>query len=136
MTEARIAAWRIPEIRQRIIACQRAYWTPERRAAVGEWAKRLWENRKLAIQEAEKRPIDWCDKPLFWRIIGDILLSRNGHMTNVELGNSLDKAQLIQCPYSESWSVAPSSDVETNNNAAAVFVAKVRRWVRKSRKQK
>jgi|SRR5271165_1345902 len=120
-----------PEVLERIRQGVKASWTPERRAAQSRSSKKIWENRKAALKAAGQWPADWWKKPLKWRIIGDVLLSRDGCMSNQELGKALDTAQLIQCPYGNTWAAALSSDATAKSDAATALVTKIRRWVNK-----
>jgi len=120
-----------PGVRQRIREGLKASWTPELRAAKSRLFRKLWDERKAALQAAGRRPVDWWKKPIKWRIIGDVLLSRDGCMSNQELGKALDTAQLIQCPYGNTWAAALSSDATAKSDAATALVTKIRRWVNK-----
>jgi hypothetical protein len=46
---------------------------------------------ELADLRKRKRPDDWLKKPITWRIIGDVLLSRDSYMSNPEVGKQLDE---------------------------------------------
>jgi hypothetical protein len=129
--QRRTEALRQPEVRQRISEGVKASWTTERRVTQSRWSTKLWEERNAALKAAGQWPVDWWEKPVKWRIIGDILLSRDGSMSNQELGKTLDTAQLIQCPYSDTWEAALSSGATAKSNAATALVGKVRRWVNK-----
>lgn len=120
-----------PRVRERISKGLKGSWTTERRLALGSWARNLWDVRKATLQVAGRRPLDWWDRPIMWRIIGDVLLSRDGSMSNRELGKALDAAHLIQCPYTDAWNAALSSNIKAKSNAATALVAKIRRWVKK-----
>ena len=129
--EAMQRARAAPGVQQRMIERQKAAWTPQRRVTRSTLSIRLWNERKAALQASRRWPADWWDRPLMWRIIGDILLSRDGSMSNRELGKILDKAQIIKCPHGDTWAAALSSNAMAKSNAAKVLVAKVRRWVNK-----
>ncbi len=130
-SEARKRSWADPEVRQRIIEGVKGAWTPERRATLSTLSKKRWKERNEALQAPRRRPVDWWDRPLNWRIIGDILLSRDGSMSNRELAKILDKAQIIEGPDGGTWAAALSSDVMVKSNAATALVTRVRRWVNK-----
>jgi len=129
--EAMQRARAAPGVQQRMIERQKAAWTPQRRVTRSTLSIRLWNECKAALQAGRRWPADWWDRPLMWRIIGDILLSRDGSMSNRELGKILDKAQIIKCPHGDTWAAALSSNAMAKSNAAKVLVAKVRRWVNK-----
>ena len=124
-------AWANPQVRQRMRECAKASWTTERRVALGNRARKFWDERKSALQAASRWPLDWWDRPIMWRIIGDLILSCNGSISNRELGKALDAAQLIECPYSDTWCTALSSNARAKSNAATALVGKIRRWVKK-----
>src|SRR5664280_3719109 len=129
--EAMQRARAAPGVQQRMIERQKAAWTPQRRVTRSTLSIRLWNERKAALQAARRWPADWWDRPLMWRIIGDILLSRDGSMSNRELAKILDKAQIIEGPDGGTWAAALSSDVMVKSNAATALVTRVRRWVNK-----
>jgi hypothetical protein len=122
---------RRPEVLERIRQGVKASWTPEWRAAQSRWSTSMWQERLAAIKAANRRPGDWREKPLPWRVIADILILRDDPMSNRELGHALDTTQLIGCKYARTWTAALSSDTKTRSNTAAALVAKVRMWVNK-----
>jgi hypothetical protein len=122
-------AWNAPEARQRRVERQKASWTQERRDRLSRLSRRLWEKRKGALKEASRWPANWEKKPPLWQVVAEILLSRDGYVSNEELGEIMDTEQ-IKCPYGHSWRAVLSSDMTTKSNAATAVVAKVRRWVK------
>ena len=135
-SEASKRAWADPKVRQRRIEGQKASWTAERRIAQSRRSIRLWEERNAAIKAANRHPRDWREKPFSkWRFIAtfvaNVLLSRDGPVSNRELGEILDKAKVLTCPGGGTWSAALSSDVKIKSNRATRLVAWVRRRVNK-----
>ena len=122
-------AWNAPEARQRRVERQKASWTQERRDRLSRLSRRLWEKRKGALKEASRWPANWEKKPPLWQVVAEILLSRDGYVSNEGLGEIMDTEQ-IKCPYGHSWRAVLSSDMTTKSNAATAVVAKVRRWVK------
>ena len=131
-SEALQRAWNVPEARQRRVERQKALWTAERCAKLSSVLTTLWEERNAALKEASLWPADWQKKTPLWQMIAIILLSRDGYMSNEELGKIMDDAQ-IMCPrgYGDTWSAALSSSPDVKSHAATMLVAKVRKWIRK-----
>lgn len=93
-------------------------------------ADKLRERQRLRAEEIRrlakkaKRPADWWDRPLLRRIIGGELLSRDGYMSNEELGQRLDKAGELKCNYAPEWETAFSRP-----GRAANLLTEIRKWV-------
>jgi hypothetical protein len=87
--------------------------------------------RKYAERLSGGRPSDWWERPIEYRIIGEILLSCDHWMRNQELGKILDGSRLIKCPYGDTWEAVLSSDAATKDPAATGFVMRIRKWVNK-----
>ena len=88
---------------------------------------RAAEQRARNADEAW-RPADWLSKPIDWRIIGGELLSREGHMTNEELAERLDKSRILQCPYADDWETAFG-----RKKRAVDYLWGIRNWVHRTR---
>jgi hypothetical protein len=129
--EGRKRALSKPEVRLRISEAQKAYWTPERRAATGSRLAKIWKDREAALKEGRRRPADWRKKPALWRLVALILLSRDGSVSNQEVGKALDAAKLIPCPpgYGDTWRAALSSDPKTTSKVAIERIREIRKWI-------
>jgi hypothetical protein len=94
----------------------------------------MWKDREAALKEAGWRPGDWWKKPALWRLVALILLSREGPVSNQEVGKALDAAKLIPCPrsYGETWRAALSSDPEIKSKVAIERVREIRLWIGKA----
>jgi hypothetical protein len=112
-----------PDVQKRLSEGLKASWTRERRAAFASRSAKIWRDREVALKEARWRPADWRKKPPLWRVVAEILLSRDGYMSNKELGEIMD-AQLIRCEYGQSWRAALSS-IEL----AQERIRLIRRWI-------
>ena len=87
--------------------------------------------RELELLRGAQRPKDWWDKPLDWRIIGGELLSREGPMSNLELGERLDVSRILSCPYhGDGWETALG-----RVKRAVDYVWEIRRWVNRPAKK-
>jgi hypothetical protein len=101
-----------------------------------EWRekRRTWEREEYyprkketfrARRAARWRPLDWNDKPIEWRIIGNELLSQRAYMNNDELADRLDTSRILKCPYALIWKDA------LNTRGFLLLVNKVRKWVKR-----
>jgi hypothetical protein len=117
-----------PEVRLRLSEGLKACWTPERRAAMRIRAAKIWKDREAALKQARWRPADWWKKPALWRLVALILLSRDGSVSNQEVGKALDATKLIPCPrsYGGTWRVALSE-----SKVAKERIREIRRWIGK-----
>jgi hypothetical protein len=88
--------------------------------------KRLHDQIAEAKRQNALRPTDWFEKPIEYRIVGDALISREGHMGNQELADRLDASRILKCPYAATWKIALSRP-----GRAANFVSDVRKWMRR-----
>jgi hypothetical protein len=80
--------------------------------------------------KAAARPVNWWEKIIDWRIIGEELLSREGPMSNQELGERLDASRILKCPYhSDGWETALG-----RIKRAMDFVSEIRTWVKRPAK--
>lgn len=140
MGKARKREWADPVIRERRLeAVRKSNADPKRRKKMGKGVKAVWASytpaqraaRVEAMQTAlnslrsrGNRPHDWAEKPIAWRIIGGELLSRDGYMSNEELGLHLDASSILKCPYAAEWETAFS-----RAGSAANLLTNIRTWV-------
>jgi hypothetical protein len=131
--EGRKRALSKPEVQRRLSDGLKASWTPERRAAMGIRAAKMWKDSEAALKEAGWRPSDWWKKPALWRLVALFLLSRDVSVSNQEVGKALDAAKLIPCPrsYGDTWRAALSSDPEVGSKVAIERIREIRRWIGK-----
>jgi len=113
---------RFPKTQQMPLAMKHGY----RRT----YAKERGAVQRDQIAEAKRlkalRPTDWFEKPIEYRIIGDLLISREGHMGNRELAERLDASRILKCPYAATWKIALSRPGRATN-----FVSDVRKWMQR-----
>lgn len=70
------------------------------------------------------RPDDWTDKPELYRIVGGLLLSYSGQLSNEEICTILD-AMKLPCPYGKSW-------VDAREEAGCLKTFhRIRTWIRR-----
>ncbi len=120
-------ASKVPEARQRRIERNKAWWTTERRGAMGNRSAKMWADRKAAL-EANQRPDDWEKKPPLWQIVLEIIVCHDGYVSNEELGEIMDDER-IKCDYGHSWRAALSSDTASNSKVAIERIRRIRRWI-------
>jgi hypothetical protein len=93
---------------------------PERRR---ESDKKQGQRRTEKVRFAKQFPPDWHERPIAWQIIGIILLSEKGYMSNAEVFQRLDSSRILICPYGRTWmDSASKSDCKK-------FINRIRKWV-------
>ena len=71
-------------------------------------------------------------RPLEWRIIGEVLLSKQDYMDNEELGSALDGSRILKVP--RAYNAEDWEEALTRNPAAMNYISDIRKWVKRSRK--
>jgi hypothetical protein len=87
---------------------------------------------ELAALRAQKRPADWSEKPIEWRIIATELFCQETYMSNQELAERLDGSRIVTCPktYGESWEIA----LGRSGKAIAInYISDIRKWANRQK---